>query len=116
MTTGELMLRAWERDPFVLAMCLTGTLIYAVAFRSGRVRHTRYFAAAIVIFVLALASPIGVLSRGYSFSAHMLQHLLLVLVIPPLALLSLREQSSAQSRPKWPLFWLSGVGAMWLWH
>jgi cytochrome c oxidase assembly factor CtaG len=52
----------------------------------------------------------------------MLQHLLLVLVVPPLALLgwpARREQGPEQTarRRLHPLVpWLLGVGAMWLWH
>ena len=40
-------------------------------------------------FFLTLASPMDALADGYLFSAHMLQHLLLLLVVPPLILLSL---------------------------
>ena len=69
-------------------------------------------------------SPVGLLADGYLFSAHMLQHLLLVLVVPPLALLgvapALRAQGARQAsdaalaRPV--VAWALGVGAMWLWH
>ncbi|MGH7298632.1 MAG: cytochrome c oxidase assembly protein, partial [Polyangiaceae bacterium] len=60
------------------------------------------------------------------FSAHMLQHLLLVLVVPPLALLGLQPVLAARApaqigrvgrlvmRPV--VAWGLGVGAMWLWH
>jgi putative membrane protein len=77
---------------------------------------------------LTLASPIDALANGYLFSAHMLQHLLLLLVVPPLILLSLLpapvSESPQSDRWKWlswilsyPLAaWLLGVGGMWLWH
>lgn len=42
-----------------------------------------------LVFLLALVSPVETLAEGYLFSAHMLQHLLLLLVVPALALLSL---------------------------
>ena len=42
-----------------------------------------------MVFFLTLASPIDALADGYLFSAHMLQHLLLLLIVPPLILLSL---------------------------
>jgi putative membrane protein len=123
VTTAHLLLTAWEKDPFTLGLCLIGTVFYVAAFRSGLARRAGHFAAALVVFVLALASPIGVLARGYLFSAHMLQHLLLVLVVPPLVLLSLRA-SNADAPPdtgRWrgariALMWVAGVGAMWLWH
>jgi putative membrane protein len=123
MTTAELLLTAWDGDPLVIALCVTALAAYGVALRRYRGRRSGYLAAAaaIVAFVLAVASPIGVLSRGYLFSAHMLQHLLLVLVVPPLALLSLSPPKASPVRgrssggavvPQWAL----GVGAMWLWH
>ncbi len=70
------------------------------------------------MLVLALASPIGQLAEGYLFSAHMLQHLLLVLVVPPLALLGLgaRGRPGAAGRLEALVAWGLGVGAMWLWH
>jgi putative membrane protein len=72
------------------------------------------------VFVLALASPIGVLAHGYLFSAHMLQHILLVLIVPPLVLLSLppvsTSSASTQGVGRFLVPWLLGVGAMWFWH
>ncbi len=76
----------------------------------------------------AFVSPVGVLSDGYLFSAHMVQHLVLLLVVPLCILLGLpREQSE-----RWfqnarlnrvgrilaiaSIGWICGVGAMWFWH
>jgi putative membrane protein len=80
------------------------------------------------VFILTLASPIDVLADGYLFSAHMLQHLLLLLIVPPLILLSLTPGPISgrfqNGRWKWvnsilchPLAtWFLGVGGMWIWH
>jgi cytochrome c oxidase assembly factor CtaG len=108
-----LLRAAWDFDPLVLLAC-AAALGYAVYARAA------WLAAAALLFFLALASPVGVLSRGYLFSAHMLQHLLLVLGVPSLALLSWRERASDDTPPPrfvhWLGAWLLGVGAMWLWH
>ena len=40
-----------------------------------------------MVIFLALLSPLHILSDGYLFSAHMLQHVLLTLVAPPLLIL-----------------------------
>lgn len=48
-----------------------------------------YFAAALLVLLLALESPIDVGGDHYLFSLHMLQHLLLSMVVPPLLLLGL---------------------------
>ena len=42
--------------------------------------------AALGVTLSAVSGPLHALSEGYLFSAHMVQHLLLTLVVPPLAL------------------------------
>ena len=68
------------------------------------------FVGAVVAVLAALASPLDALSDGYLLSAHMVQHFLLTLVMPPLLLLGL---------PAWlvrPVFksWLLGPPLRWL--
>jgi cytochrome c oxidase assembly factor CtaG len=99
-------------------------VVYALQARGRLAGQSPWFVAAVAVLFLALASPIGVLAQGYLFSAHMLQHLLLVLVVPPLALLGLPHGESVPADPTvrlpWMLRygspWLAGVGAMWVWH
>ena len=50
-------------------------------------RQIATFTAGIVIIFIALLSPIHVLSDNYLFSMHMVQHVLLTLVAPPLLIL-----------------------------
>ncbi len=54
-------------------------------------RQTANFTAGILVILVALVSPIHVLSDNYLFSVHMLQHVLLTLVAPPLIILGLPE-------------------------
>ena len=54
-------------------------------------RQTANFTAGILVILVSLVSPIHVLSDNYLFSAHMLQHVLLTLVAPPLILMGLPE-------------------------
>jgi putative membrane protein len=72
-------------------------------------------AAAVVV---ARASPIDARARGTLFSAHMLQHMLLALVAPPLALLAIPPTAQASPMRRAPAIatWAPGVGAMWIWH
>jgi cytochrome c oxidase assembly factor CtaG len=125
MTTGELLRSAWDPGTVVPLSCILALAAYFVHFRRRLEARAGSFVLAIALFFAALASPIGVLARGYLFSAHMLQHLLLTLGVPPLALLGLpRERESARpSRPGARAgaiahvgSWLAGVGAMWIWH
>ena len=128
MTTREFLISAWEWNPWVIAICVTVTLCFFVwpRFRSGG--KIGWLLAGLALFYITLASPIDVLADGYLFSAHMLQHLLLLLVVPPLILLGLsstpvpdRFQNGRWQWLNWilrrPLAnWFLGVGGMWLWH
>lgn len=121
MTTIDLLLSAWRLDPFAIAACAAAILAYAIGARQGERPNAVYLIAAVAILAIALASPVGTLADGYLFSAHMLQHLLLVLVVPPLFLLSFRTSNAprgriARSIERPFVMWAMGVGAMWLWH
>lgn len=52
-------------------------------------KHTLWFLAGLVVLWLALETPIDTLSDRYLDSVHMLQHVLLAFVAPPLMLLGL---------------------------
>jgi putative membrane protein len=64
-------------------------LAYAIAWRRGPrtgLGVPALFAAALLVLLVALNGPLHDLSDYYLFSAHMVQHLLLTLVVPPLLL------------------------------
>ena len=94
---ASLSLWTWSWDPTVLA----GTLALAAAYawlvgRRGRATEWSplariYFAGGLLLLFLALESPIDVGGDYYLFSVHMLQHLLLAMVVPPLLLLGLPD-------------------------
>ena len=50
-------------------------------------REILFFSAGIWVLLVAEASPLHDLSENYLFSAHMVQHLLMIIVAPPLLLL-----------------------------
>lgn len=119
----------WTADPWVLGACAAGALAYGLLVR----RRSRWgwFAAAIAVIVLAELSPIRRLADGILFSAHMVQHILLLLVAPALMLLGLAAHDgggggrpavgvtarATRIRRIMPFIgWPAGVGAMWLWH
>ena len=80
---------AWNLDPLML-----GGLILAIwMYQRGRspssvaVWRVRCFFAAIAVLAVAFVSPLDALSSALA-SAHMVQHVLLVLVVAPLIALS----------------------------
>ena len=118
MTTYEFLTTAWRWNSILLLLTALALAGYFLAF--GRRGRPAYFGAALFIFLFALISPVNALANGYLFSAHMIQHILLVLIVPAFLLLSLPRSFSLR-RPfttlTHPLIgWIAGVGAMWLWH
>jgi putative membrane protein len=111
----------WRSPAWVLTLAAAG--VYAVV---GRRRHASlrqigFFAASAIAFIIALASPVAGLATRYLFSAHMAQHLLLLLIVPLFAVLAWpaparQSIAAAPQRAAIPLSWMAGVGAMWFWH
>src|SRR5215472_10574814 len=64
--------------------------------RGFRVRHGLWFALGVATLWFALETPIDTLSDHYLMSAHMVQHVLLLFVAPPLLLLGLSEPMAAE--------------------
>lgn len=96
---GALVPLRWPFDPSVLAgvLVLAGAYLGAITRWRGRfpgsapvptARIVSFFLAMATI-LLALQTPIADLSDNYLFSAHMVEHLLLTMVMPPLLLLGL---------------------------
>lgn len=118
MTTQQFLISAWTLNtgPFVVS----GVALVAYLWAFGVNRRILYLLAGLGIFVLTLASPLNALAAGYLFSAHMLQHILLLLIVPALLLMSLPGWVSLGPR-SWVLAnplvgWIAGVSAMWFWH
>lgn len=103
-------------------------IVYLVVVRGAGIRERISLLIGASLLVLAFVSPIGVLADGYLFSAHMVQHLVLLLIVPGCILLSLPSEQTGSwfGRSGWDrigrllaipaLGWICGVGAMWFWH
>jgi putative membrane protein len=87
----------WSWEPSIVV----GTALFAAAYLYGigplRRRHqwadrvepwrVALFLLGLLVFLLALVSPLDVLSDEYLFSAHMVQHILMAVIVPPLLLM-----------------------------
>jgi putative membrane protein len=118
MTTQQFLTSAWTWN--IAALVATGATLVAYLWLFGSNRRILYLLAGLGVFVVTLSSPLNALAAGYLFSAHMLQHILLLLIVPALVLMSLPRWVSLGSR-SWVIAnpfvgWIAGVGAMWLWH
>jgi len=101
---ASLSLWTWSWDPTVVAGTIALAAGYYWLIRGGG-RATDWspvarasFAGGLLALFLALESPIDVGGDHFLFSLHMLQHLLLAMVVPPLLLLGLPEGWRASNR------------------
>lgn len=128
MTTGRLFAIAWEWDPSVLLGCAGLLAAYLAVVRWRPPRKAFYYFAGVVVLLLTLEGPLDVLGDDYLFSAHMAEHLILILIVPPLLLLGLPE-TPLRGVLQRPLFaalervlslplvaWMSCIVTLWLWH
>lgn len=122
------VLSLWTWYPTVLLGILALAALYLWAVHGRLTLRAGWFLAGLLVLVVALNSPLDVLGDSYLFSAHMLQHLLLILLAPPLLLMGIPRQAAIRfleagplarverllNQPK--LAWTIGIGTIWLWH
>ncbi len=87
MTTQQFLTSAWTWNLAVLVS--SGIALIAYLWGFGLNRRIVYFLAGLGVFILTLSSALNALAAGYLFSAHMLQHILLLLIVPALLWMSL---------------------------
>jgi hypothetical protein len=92
MTTWQVLLTTWHAHPRCWIGCAALAAGYFVAIRFRPAAAALYYLAGVLLLLLALISPLHVLGERYLFSAHMLQHLLLLQAAPPLLLLGIPAQ------------------------
>jgi putative membrane protein len=84
------------------------------------IRRAAFLLAVMFAGGIALLAPESSALEEYPFSARMVQHLIIQLIVPPVILLGLpaigawRFSDRFLRRPV--LGWFCGVGSMWLWH
>ena len=127
MTAVDLF-RHWELPPSIWAGCVILLAAYLWARRFKFDLKTLSFSSGVLIIFLALCSPLDALADGYLFSAHMLQHMLLGTIAPPLLIAGIPASfveswlrfrivawlERILSQPVLALF--VGCGTFWVWH
>jgi cytochrome c oxidase assembly factor CtaG len=128
MSIWQVLESTWNVEAWVLISALLLLAAYGAATGFKLTRLSILFVSGIALYVLALISPLDYLGRTYLFSAHMIQHILLLLVVPLLLLLGIPKQLGEKALKTEPfgyvmkilgnpiVAWFLGVGAMWVWH
>ena len=134
----DFWLTQWNLEPSILigTALITGLYLYAIGpYRKRhfpeepvRTAQTIAFLSGMLIMFLALVSPLDELGDSYLFSAHMLQHLCLTIIGPPLLLLGTPEWMVKQAFKSRVIFQIAKVLTypvvafvlfnvdFWLWH
>ena len=125
---------SWNRDPFLILGLLLAAVLYARGIRrlwqragTGRgvsLWRVAAFAGGLLALVVALVSPPDAMS-GALFSAHMVQHVLLMLAAAPLLVIGGSPVALGWMLPRGPawqrlsspgLIWAVHLLVLWLWH
>lgn len=121
------ILTTWDIDPSIPIGCGLLLAAWFIAHRSDLSRGG-FFVAGVAVMFVALTSPIDTLGDTYLFSAHMLQHMILILIVPPLLILGLSPRfvravvgvpalGAIERVARRPLVaWLPAMLVLWLWH
>ncbi len=127
MTTTSLLLTAWEFEWSINIGCAALLAVYFWKVEANLWRRISYVLG-ILVLIISLESPLDPLGDDYLFSAHMAQHLLLILIVPPLLLLGISERTTRKwLRVPWVakaerilgrpgLAWFAAIAVMTLWH
>jgi putative membrane protein len=121
MEQAHLSLTDWSWDPSVLIGLAALVALYVLALRRGLIRpdddtapwfrraawRPWLFGLGIASGFVALQSPIDTGGDEYLLSLHMVQHLLLMMVAPPLVLLGIAGMRPLPDRiaPRWRALW-----------
>lgn len=123
--------RAWSLAPATLLPLLAFLIVYALGWRrrsfDGKHFELAMTGAGLGLLVLALVSPLCRLAAVLA-SAHMVQHVVLAALAPPLVMLGapqralrsafrIQHADSAPRTRRWPLLGTLLYGALiWFWH
>ncbi|HEY4313484.1 MAG TPA: cytochrome c oxidase assembly protein [Pirellulales bacterium] len=146
--TVAAFLRSWSLAPWTIFACVITGVIYARGWRQLVLRpgshwtgyHLTAFFAGLAALLLAVCSPLEPFS-GLLLSAHMVQHMLLMYVAPPLLLLGTPQLPLMRGLPRevlrywiapllrlravhiaveWltypPTGWVAATVMLWIWH
>ncbi len=127
MGSWATVLESWDFEPSIIIGCAGLLLAELAALRWQLTRVSVAFVAGVLVLAVALMSPLDALG-DYLFSAHMVQHLLLILIVAPLLIIGLPVDpmrrflrfpwaARLERFLSWPLVaWIVGIGTLAVWH
>lgn len=117
----------WSPDIASWLLALLLALAYGGLTRFRFQKGVYLYVSALALLVIIPSAVHLVLDRSYGFSAHMVGHIVLLLICGPLLVLgfpttltgsvAIATERFSRFMQRWPwLGWLAGIGIMWVWH
>jgi putative membrane protein len=128
MTNLKFFFSFWHLD--APSLIIAAALVIFHYITNGYRFHKKsylYFSG-VLLFLLSTLSPLSFLAKYYLFSAHMLKHIIILLIVPPMLVSSTNpdflrkffKNKMPRSTGKFLFYpivsWTLGVGSMWVWH
>ncbi|HEY4195101.1 MAG TPA: cytochrome c oxidase assembly protein [Mucilaginibacter sp.] len=123
----ENIIYQWDFDLLIILFISSIIVVYYLMPGDRSKGKIVCFWTAVLLFVTATCSPLHFLGMHYYFSAHMIAHVIVLLICGPLLVISIPQNRSLLfakrltalsvflHRQAW-LCWAAGIGIMWFWH
>ena len=127
MTTGRFIFDYWHLNWVAVSIAVL-LLYFHLSTNNYRLnRKSFYFFSGVFLLLLVTVSPIYYLGLHYLFSAHMIETIVLLLIVPPMLLAGTGPEFPKKMHQSWfrktgdllfspAMAWLIGMGTMYFWH
>ena len=128
MTALELFTSHWKLNLTAIIIAALMVAFHYITNGYTFKRKSRIYMSGVLLYLLVSFSPLEFLGHMYLFSAHMVVHIMLLLIIPPMLVAGTDAKFLERLvKKRWMqkispvLFnpvvtWALGVGSMWFWH
>ncbi len=115
----------WQFDIITISFIVLLCLLYLYSINFKLINRSIYFFSGIIILLVAVASPLHFIGENYLFSAHMISHVLVLLIAAPLIVAGIPQENRfknffikfSEILCRMPFTaWITGVSIMWVWH
>ncbi len=127
MNTSYILTHYWHFNWVSITIAVLLIIFQLRTNRNGPARKNVLFFVGIFLLLLVTVSPLSFLGMNYLFSAHMIEHITLLLIVPPFLVAGTNAGFAEKVRQSGfrktgnvlfatPVAWLIGIGAMYFWH
>lgn len=127
MNTTYILTHYWHFNWVSIIIAILLIIFQLRTNKNGPWRKNFLFFTGVFILLLVTVSPLSFLGMKYLFSAHMIEHIVVLLIVPPFLVAGTNAQFAERLKNSafrktgnflfsTPVAWLIGIGAMYFWH